>query len=249
MRVSERHRCHWERRPGRLRLGSVVRHEGGARPHGGRALYHLLISPSEAFFAYIYRYHTSIIYANDSASIPQRPHKHVPNKDIVRKTKQASMKHCGTIYNTVNLSGATLGVDLTRVLSIIFLPRRLRNHKTRWIDVSLLRVLPGLPLKRCFTTTGGSAETCRLRTIDVAQRSRLSPLNPERTTANDSFALTRLRRSLGTGTAAEVDECASRAVDTDDALDLTESGEEGTDVVFCEIVFHPRHPLSAQFNA
>jgi len=133
----------------------------------------------------------------------------------------------------------TLDIDLTRVLGVILLSRRLRDHKIRWIGASLLGLLSGLPLDRCFaTTTRGSADSCRLRTVDVAQRSRLSPLDPEGTTADNSFALTRFGSCLGTATATKVDKRASRSVDADDALDLTEGGEKRADVVLCEIVFH-----------
>lgn len=42
---------------------------------------------------------------------------------------------------------------------------------------------------------------------------------------------------FGAGTGLEVDESAAGAVNADDGFNGAESGEEGADVVFCEVVF------------
>lgn len=87
-------------------------------------------------------------------------------------------------------------------------------------------------------TSSRSSDCSSFRPVDVPQGSRAAPLDPQGTARDYGFTLAGDGGCFGTGAGLEVDEGAAGAVDANDGFDWAEGGEEGADVMFCEVVFN-----------
>lgn len=102
-----------------------------------------------------------------------------------------------------------------------------------FLNIPLLLNRPMLLCNSCSLSS-----KCRLGPVKVAQGPRLAPLDPQRTSLNDSPSLAGSSRGLSSGAGRKVDEGGAGTVDADDGAKGTKGLKELPDGVFGQVVLN-----------